>query len=67
MIHSKETGFAFDTSNYKMMNHVTLLEHDLHFFILVLEKIRLLIDPQQIMMAPDGTLNNSTILVFMQF
>lgn len=44
-----------------------LSEYDLHFIILVLEKIRLSTDPQQIMLALGGTLNNVRILIFMQF
>lgn len=42
-------------------------EYDLHFIILVLENIKLFTDPQQIMLAPVGTLNNVRILIFMQF
>lgn len=42
-------------------------EYDLHFIILVLENNKLFTDPQQIMLAPVGTLNNVRILIFMQF
>ena len=42
-------------------------EYDLHFIILVLENIKLFTDPQQIMLAPVGTLNNVRKLIFMQF